>query len=485
MDIKSQYWSQPKRLKRYVSRSGCCFQRCKIAPEQTFSPNVTASSNTRNSYPILTPSQVGAGIRIPPNSLKLSNSWGVDFSQTSKIPSLGNRFIDWKGNILLSVSYNDMHQRYGAEYYFLHRADLVQLLAQTAEANPRIELRMGRRVASYDFEAPAVTLASGELLEADAVVACDGIKSAVRDEINRVPLPPQDTGDVAYRILVPAGPLLRDPEMAPLVREPWAMHWMGPEGHAVGYPLRGGELYNVIVDVTHSSDLGEPLPEDGTQIWKSARSNRELVERFKGWCPQVRKLCAMTGEYLKWKLADFDQLEHWVSASGRVALAGDACHPMMPYMGMYSQLCVETVGFASARSDADPLTAQGAAQATEDAACIATCLRTYDSVPDALREYERIRKPRTTYIARNTRVLQEWLHVYDGPAKEERDDAMRNDDESNPIYWGWKERKDWLFTYDASDLTDQGRIPSLPPMPKDRHRVYKDFRAQLRGANKL
>jgi salicylate hydroxylase len=354
-----------------------------------------------------------------------------------------------------------MKERYGADYYFLHRADLVNVLAETANSNPRINVRMNSRVAEYDFEAPSVTLASGEMLHADVVIACDGIKSAVRDSINGTPLPPQDTGDVAYRILVPARPLLNDPEMAPLVKQPWAMHWMGPEGHAVGYPLRDGELYNIIIDVTHSSDLGEPLPSDGSQIWKSTRSNQELVERFKDWCPQVRKLCAMTGEYLKWKLADFDQLEHWVSESGKVALAGDSCHPMMPYM------------------------AQGAAQATEDAACIAACLREYNSVPEALKEYERLRKPRTTYIARNTRVLQEWLHVYDGPAKTERDDAMKTDNENNPIYWGWKSRKDWLFSYDASNLGEQGDIPSLPPMPKDEHRVYKDYRSQLRNESRL
>ena len=411
-------------------------------------------------------SQVGAGIRIPPNSLKLSNSWGVDFTKVSRIPSLGNRFLDWKGNILLDVSYHDMETRYGAPYYFLHRADLVKLLAETANGNPRVDVRMNARVAKYDFEAPAVTLESGEVLNADVIVCADGIKSAVRDIINGTPLPPQDTGDVAYRILVPAAPLLADPEMAHLVKNPWAMHWMGPEGHAVGYPLRGGELYNIIIDVTHSSDLGEPLPPDsletGAQVWKSARSNAELVQRFKDWCPEVRKLCAMTGEYLKWKLADFDQLDHWVHPSGKVALLGDSCHPMMPYM------------------------AQGAAQATEDAATLASCLSSLPSIPSALQRYEALRKPRTTYIARNTRVLQEWLHLYDGSAREERDRLMRDDSESNPIYWGWTERKDWLFRYDASQLDgEQGGIPSLPPMPRDENRVYKEMREQLRGESKL
>lgn len=235
----------------------------------------------------------------------------------------------WKANILLDVSYADVEERYRASYSLTHRADLVRLLTETAASKDSITIKMGVRVASYDFDTPAVTLEDGQVIEADLVVCADGIKSAVRDRTNRKLLRPQDTGDVAYRILVPSGPMLEDSEMAPLIREPWAVHWMGPEGHAVGYTLRGGELYNIVIDVTHASDLGDPLPDEG-QVWKSARSNDELVHRFEDWCPQVRKLCAMTGEYLKWKLAEFDVLDRWVSESGKVCLLGDACHPMMP-----------------------------------------------------------------------------------------------------------------------------------------------------------
>lgn len=314
---------------------------------------------------------------------------------------------------------------------------------------------------SYDLHTPSVTTADGGVLKADILVCADGIKSVVRDKINGRPLPPQDTGDVAYRILVPTKPMLDDPGMAYLVHNPWAMHWMGPEGHAVGYPLRNGELYNIIIDVTHSTDRGEPLRDEG-QVWKSARSNKELIERFQGWCPEVQKLCAMTGEYLKWKLADFDQLDHWVSESGKACLLGDACHPMMPYM------------------------AQGAAQATEDAAALAAALRQSESIPEALAAYERVRKPRSTYVARNTCVLQEWLHLHDGPYREERDRMMAEDAESNPIYWGWSKRKDWLFRYDAGKLDGQDmEIPSLPPMPPDAARVYADKRAHLREDSRL
>jgi salicylate hydroxylase len=117
--------------------------------------------------------------------------------------------------------------------------------------------------------------------------------------------------------------------------------------------------------------------------WRSQADNSELVKRFAEWCLPMRKLCTLTGTYFKWKLADFDQLDRWVHPSGKVALLADVCHPMMPY------------------------TAQGAAQATEDAATLQASLGAYDSLQDALNAYQKQRLPRAAYVAKNTRILQE------------------------------------------------------------------------------
>ena len=318
-------------------------------------------------------------------------------------------------------------------------------MVKATNKHKNINLRMNTRVASYDYDGPSLELQSGETVHADLIVCADGIKSAVRDVINGGAIQPMDTGDVAYRILVPTKALLEDPEMAWYVHNAWAVHWMGPEGHAVGYPLRGGELYNVIIDVTHKTDIGDPI---GLDEWRSEADNRHLVERFKDWCSPMRKLCRLTGTYLKWKLADFDQLGRWVHPSGKVALLGDACHPMMPYM------------------------AQGAAQATEDAATLAAALRELNTIPEALKAYEEQRKPRAAYVARNTRVLQEWLHLYDGPEQERRDELAKHDNDENPFFWGCSERKDWLFGHDATKLAHQP-IPKLPPFPAKEASVYK------------
>ncbi|KIV78833.1 hypothetical protein PV11_06443 [Exophiala sideris] len=391
--------------------------------------------------------EVGAGIRVPPNSSRLSLSWGVDFDSIKKQVSLGNRFVDWKDNILLDIPFSDVESRYGAPYYFIHRADLINALVEAANKHKNITLRMNSKVIEYDYEKPALKTADGQWHQGDLIICADGIKSAVRTEINGSPVDPVDTGDVAYRILVPAGPLLDDPQTRHLVTEPWAVHWMGPEGHAVGYPLRDGELYNIIIDVTHATDFGAPV-EEGE--WKSQADNTELVRRFADWCYPVRKLCGLTGQYLKWKLADFDQLQRWVHPSGKVTLLGDCSHPMMPYL------------------------AQGAAQATEDAATLQAALAHFDTLPEALDAFQRQRIPRAAYVARNTRVIQEWLHLYDGPERDHRDELIRHDNSQNPIFWADTRRKDWLFGHDARKLLgeDEMGIPELPPYPAPEASVY-------------
>lgn len=327
----------------------------------------------------------------------------------------------------------------------MHRADLIKELVAAVSRNDLIDLRMGFRAIEYDFITPKIKY-DGGWVQGDLLICADGIKSSARKEINGRPIEPIDTGDVAYRILVPARPLLEDPEMREYVTKPWAVHWMGPEAHAVGYPLRGGELYNIIIDVTHRTDLGKPI---GLDEWRSEADNALLVERFKDWCSPVRKLCALTGTYLKWKLADFDQLDRWVHPGGRAVLLGDSCHPMMPYM------------------------AQGAAQATEDAATLASALREFgDDIPKALQAYQNQRLPRAAYVAKNTRVLQHWLHLYDGEETQRREELCNSDGLENPFFWGSIERRDWLFGHDATKLT-KDTIPDLPPLPTTEAMVYE------------
>jgi salicylate hydroxylase len=223
-----------------------------------------------------------------------------------------------------------------------------------------------------------------------------------------------------------------DPELEHLMTEPRSNTWAGPEGHFVGYPLRGGELYNMIVCCSVKSTLhGKSLGEDD---WLVTADNAELVKRFEGWYSPVQKLCALAGEvslaiisifnrytdksqFLKWKMCDLQPLNRWVHPSGKTVLLGDSCHPMLPYL------------------------AQGAAQATEDAGTLQAALAQYENIPDALKAYKKQRLPRADAITANTRIHQDWLHLYDGPDREERDPLLTKDSMENPIFWGYTSRR--------------------------------------------
>lgn len=161
---------------------------------------------------------------------------------------------------------------------------------------------------------------------------------------------------------------------------------------------------------------------------------------------------------------DLQPLKHWIHPSNKVILLGDSCHPMLPYL------------------------AQGAAQATEDAGTLRAVLSPttspYTDLKTALIHYEKQRLPRAACITANTRVHQEWLHVYDGKVRDERDKLMQVDRMENPVFWAFEERKNWLFGYDAEVLLgeDELAIPEIPPGPPSAASVYKGLNG-MNGSN--
>jgi salicylate hydroxylase len=135
-------------------------------------------------------------------------------------------------------------------------------------------------------------------------------------------------------------------------------------------------------------------------------------------------------EFLKWRLYDLDLVDNWVYPTGKAVLLGDAVHPMLPYMS------------------------SGAAMACEDAAVLRKVLSTAtkDSLQTALQKYQSLRQPRASKVQKAGRVLQEAYHLPDGEAQRERDVWILKDDERNPIYWGHKARRQWLFGHDEEDF---------------------------------
>ena len=107
-------------------------------------------------------------------------------------------------------------------------------------------------------------------------------------------LPATDTGDISYRILIPGQDILADPELRDLVSQPWVSSWCGPGAHLIGYPVRGGEIYNVVCCASEATMEDQKF--EGGESKLLIPSNEELVRRFSGWEPRVRKIVGMAGK---------------------------------------------------------------------------------------------------------------------------------------------------------------------------------------------
>ncbi|KAI5857329.1 FAD/NAD(P)-binding domain-containing protein [Durotheca rogersii] len=373
--------------------------------------------------------EVGAGIRIPPNSFKILHRWGVDLTYMKKTYSNGNRFLRYSdGEILADMPHGVPEWDFGGSYLMVHRADYHAVLLEKAKSL-NVDIRGGSKVDDYDLDAPAAILEGGVCVKGDLIVVADGVQSKARPLFHGRELPPTDTGDVSYRVLIPGQDILADPDLRDLVSQPWVSSWCGPEAHVVGYPIRGGELYNVVFCCSQKSMRDRPfdIGENKTVI----TDNRELIRRFAGWEPRVKKITDLAGQnILKWQLFDLDLVDHWVHPSGKATLLGDAVHPTLPYM------------------------ASGAAMACEDAAALKQALRgaTRETLTSALSKYQEVRQPRASVVQKAGRTLQDAYHLHDGERQRERDYWITKDDPKNPIFWGCKERRGWLFGHDAESL---------------------------------
>lgn len=318
--------------------------------------------------------EIGAGIQVAPNATRLLRRLDGIRLEDRAVTPLAIEMRQWRDNDLLgrTVLGQECLDRFDAPYYTFHRADLHRLLFDLL---PREALVLGRRCVGVD-EIPGagrVRFADGGTVTADLVVGADGIRSVARAYFAADR--PRFSGQAMYRGLVPAA---RVPH---LVAEPKVRAWLGQDRHLVSYPVAAGEFVNVAATA----------PADGwrTESWTEPGSMTDLLAGYEGWHDDPRTLLSAAGTVTRWALHDRDPIDTW--CGDRVALAGDAAHPMLPFA------------------------AQGANQAVEDAFVLAACLAETekDGIPAALSRYESLRKPRTAEVQHLSRANQRLFHQAD------------------------------------------------------------------------
>ncbi|KAH6638673.1 FAD binding domain-containing protein [Truncatella angustata] len=370
--------------------------------------------------------EVGAGLQVTPNSTRILQKWGLPDKlwQSAAEPTslLVHRY---SGEVLAMEKDFDknIRRKYGAPFIDLHRVDMQLSLFDRAK-ELGVEFKLGQKIKSIDFDIPEVTCESGLKGKADLIVAADGLWSRSRACLLGKEDPPLPTGDLAYRVVLKLDQIT-DPELRLWVKYPSCHFWIGPGAHAVGYSLRAGEMYNIVLLVPDDLPAG---------VSKQTGSIEEMKALFKGWDPVLGRFLDLVDGVEKWKLMHREELDSWVNDKSNFVFVGDACHPMLPYL------------------------AQGANSAIEDGAVLGGLLGHIESksqLPKALKMYETLRKARGEAIVRETFKQRAAFHMPDGPEQEARDEIFRQYmdgeklDGSLPSRWTCPEVQPWIYGYDA------------------------------------
>jgi salicylate hydroxylase len=339
--------------------------------------------------------EFGAGLQLSPNATRVLAALGA-LDSIARLATAPRAIRILRGRDeaeLAALDLSDAPARWGAPYLVIHRADLQAALAALCRAEDAIELKLGAEVVGYGADANKVqatlrrglvsTTATGDLL-----IGADGLRSKVREKLGLGEADePAFSGRVAFRATLPARALPRAASGAVVTLR------LGARAHLVQYPLRQGAHVNLVA-VIESGWRGQP----SDHPWDGEADRPALARAFAGWSKPARALIEAPDNWRAWPLYTRPPLPAY--AAGRVALAGDAAHPMVPFL------------------------AQGAAQAIEDAGALARALRSRADVAEALSAYSAERAPRAGRVQREA-LAQTRIYHLAGPLALARDIGMR------------------------------------------------------------
>ncbi|KAF3009744.1 hypothetical protein E8E13_009346 [Curvularia kusanoi] len=353
--------------------------------------------------------EIGAGVQLTPIATRQFKVWGLQpqLLAASALPEAWNLRRGSDGEVLNRVPMDKFEEWYGAPYVVVHRADLHRNLHEAAVARG-VEIRLNSRVEQYEVETGSIKLVSGESMQADLVVACDGINSTARTQLLKAlgssirrEEELEQTGWAAYRLMADVDAIKADSLTKGIVEEHSGNCWVDSNKSAMTYMIRDSGRLNLV--------LSHPDDKD-TSSWAREEYIAELRQYYRNLDPRVLRLIDLsTGPITNWPVHQITRLPSWVSESGRFVLIGDAAHAMAFYLSM------------------------GVSLAIEDASALFTALDLHVSSPEkvsllqAMSLFQKVRKPRAEKIRDASLHAGAMLHLPPGAERSLRDESAMND----------------------------------------------------------
>jgi salicylate hydroxylase len=356
--------------------------------------------------------EIGAAVNTSPQAVKALQGIGVG-DQVAAVGHLSPGIYTRNMQTGEFLEFNDRNKaaaQYGASYYTFHRADLLDALASGLDHGA---IHLGHRLAGIEERGDRIILAfaNGARVEAEFVIGADGVRSVIRQALYGSDNPTY-TGQMVWRALLNGSDVPKE------VLEPKGhTQWVGPGRHFIAYYIRQKKLVNIVTQ----EDTDKWVDEG----WSTRGDADEMRLSFPNPEPRLEKLLSLVTECSKWGLFTRPLTQNW--GRGRIQLAGDAAHAMLPNAG------------------------QGACQAFEDAYILGRWLEACHDPIEAFANFRRIRIPRVHGVQRLSFSNARFKHMHDSAAQKQSIASGEGSVHGS---------SDWVWGYDP--IGEWDKEPSVP-----------------------